>query len=199
VRAPNALSMDRAMDPVLWAIPSPAVRYAAAFASGAHAARFQLYDGRPYAHHLRAVYEVALRHAGLVPDEREREAVLCAAWCHDLLEDTLITERQLEPMVGPLATRIVRAVSDDAGSGPTWEARKRVTYPRTAREPLAVFVKLCDRIANVAAALESGRQAERLARYVADWPVMARALGAEGGAWAPLWAELGALLQSAQV
>ena len=45
------------------------------------------YDWRPYAYHLQMVVDAAAGFIHLIP-EHDRETVLAACWCHDVMEDT---------------------------------------------------------------------------------------------------------------
>ena len=183
---------------------------ARAFAFEAH--RGQLYGFESYDKHLRAVVHVARRHAGVFAtggttvDAATLAALLAtvfaALYLHDTLEDVpAVTESLLATTFSPEVARIVAAVTDRAGD--TWEARKKATYPATAKEPLAIFVKLCDRIANMREGLvnwrwssfadDNGDVPRKLLRYALDTPRLRAALHAAGAAYTSLWAELDAM------
>lgn len=71
-----------------------------------------------------------------------------AAWLHDSIEDTDVTVEEIYHLVHPAVAGLVHAVTDLPGA--TREERKRKTLPRIrAAGSDAVFLKLCDRIANV--------------------------------------------------
>lgn len=103
----------------------------------------QKYGDKPYSAHLEAVVGV-IKEIGYA----ENTELLCAAWLHDVLEDTdwdahaLITNG-----VTPYVLALVDAVTNQPGKNRA--ERHRLTYPRIARIPDAVTLKLADRIANV--------------------------------------------------
>lgn len=104
----------------------------------------QRYGDEPYHTHLLDVYSVLVRFG--VTDQ----LTLAAAWLHDVVEDTKITEAMLRTMFIPNLVDIVMLVTCD----PLLSTRKekhRDLYPRTRDNPQAVLVKLADRIANVMA------------------------------------------------
>jgi (p)ppGpp synthase/HD superfamily hydrolase len=104
----------------------------------------QLYGGRPYDTHLRAVAEV-LRDCGYGDDP----ALMSAASLHDTLEDTDASHGEIAELFGARVADIVDAVSDPEGA--TRAEKKAAAYPRIKAIDDAVRVKLADRIANVEA------------------------------------------------
>lgn len=114
------------------------------FAEKAH--RRQRYGDAPYIVHLVDTAAVAASY-GL------SKTVIAACWLHDVLEDTPVTLEQLQHEFGYEIAEIVRRVSDEPGKNR--KERKAKTYPKTAANPDAVLVKLCDRIANIDACLRS--------------------------------------------
>ena len=65
-----------------------------------------------------------------------------AAWLHDVIEDTSVTKGDVAKTFGSKVAKIVDLVSN--------QASKEATYKRIRSSKDAVFVKLCDRLANVA-------------------------------------------------
>lgn len=76
-----------------------------------------------------------------------------AAWLHDVVEDTSVTLDVISNTLGcsfdaDQVVTIVRAVTDEPGANRA--ERKAKTYPKIAAAgPMAITVKLADRIANV--------------------------------------------------
>jgi (p)ppGpp synthase/HD superfamily hydrolase len=102
----------------------------------------------PYAMHLQAVESVLLRFGIFDEDLR------CAAWLHDVLEDTDRTYEDMVSFHGLHITNIVAALTEPKGGNRAW--RHAQTYPRIAQNVDAIMVKIADRIANV----EAGGKAE---------------------------------------
>lgn len=108
----------------------------------------QLYgDLVPYTHHLAAVEQVLLRFG--FKDEELR----VAAWLHDVIEDTRdkpnkVKRRIIEEKFGEPVGELVWAVTSEEGHNRA--VRNAMTYPKIrAAGPLAVALKLADRIANI--------------------------------------------------
>jgi len=127
-----------------------------------------LYDNYlPYEFHLRMVVNVFNRFAHLLDDEKDyftdstsiidesgqmkitlRNASEVACWGHDLIEYTRVTYNDVKDALGQEAVEIIYAVTNEKGK--TRKERANSKYYSGIRETKgAVFVKLCDRIANV--------------------------------------------------
>ena len=120
----------------------------------------------PYEFHLRMVYGVANTFKHLLDDEvdyftgkREydrrdditvtlQDACLLATWGHDLIEDTRVSYNDVEAHLGQEAADIIYAVTNEKGKNRKERANDKY-YEGIRNTPGAVFVKLCDRIANV--------------------------------------------------
>jgi (p)ppGpp synthase/HD superfamily hydrolase len=106
-----------------------------------------------YEFHLRMVVATAAKYLYLLPDsnngeESFRDGVILGAWGHDLIEDTRVSYNDVKEVLGFYAAEIIYAVSNEKGK--TRKERANVAYYKGIRETNgAVFVKLCDRIANV--------------------------------------------------
>lgn len=102
--------------------------------------------GLPYTHHLAAVEAVARRFS----NDPCRMDILEACWLHDVVEDTGTKPKEIEEMFGPEVARLVSAVTNEPGVNR--KIRAALTYPKIRNAGAeAVFLKLCDRIANVEA------------------------------------------------
>ncbi len=76
------------------------------------------------------------------------EACYLAVYGHDLIEDTRVSYNDVKSMLGQESADIIYAVTNEKGK--TRKERANTKYYMGIREtPGAVFVKLCDRIANV--------------------------------------------------
>lgn len=120
------------------------------FAIKAHADVNHLYDGKPYSEHLEAVVFYANKYmdSTFIPRPHQ-ETVVNACWLHDVIEDCRLTYNDVKRVAGEEVAEIVYALTNEKGrtraerAGPGYYFGIRViTY--------AAFVKLCDRLANVA-------------------------------------------------
>lgn len=118
---------------------------AAKIAKAAHGKQ-EYGPGVPYWQHLEQV-ALILECFGVTDDDLK-----CAAWLHDVLEDTEQSPMGLLDAGVPVyVLALIDAVTDQPGH--SREERKARTYPRIARIPDAVILKLADRIANVEACI----------------------------------------------
>jgi (p)ppGpp synthase/HD superfamily hydrolase len=107
----------------------------------------------PYEFHLRMVAQAAKDFINLIPDSNDgensfRDEVTMAAYGHDLIEDTRVSYNDVKEVVGYKAADIIYAVSNEKGKNRKERANDKY-YEGIRNTPGAVFVKLCDRIANV--------------------------------------------------
>jgi (p)ppGpp synthase/HD superfamily hydrolase len=77
-----------------------------------------------------------------------RDACLTACWGHDLIEDCRVSYNDVVSNLGLEAADIVYALTNEKGKSRNDRANDRY-YEGIRNTPGAVFVKLCDRIANV--------------------------------------------------
>ena len=107
----------------------------------------------PYEFHLRMVARVAEQHISLIPDSNDGEcttrgSVLMAAYGHDLIEDTRVSYNDVKNVLGQDAADIIYACTNEKGKNRKERANEKY-YEGIRNTPYAVYVKLCDRIANV--------------------------------------------------
>lgn len=163
---------------------------AESFAKDAH--RDQKYGVHPYHVHLADVareMEIVLGMPAFA--FYDREVALCGAWLHDVLEDTEVTAPKLSAYFGPRVADLVLSVTDEAGKNR--RERKERTYPKTrAAGPLAVALKLSDRLANVANALLS--RSPLLGMYGKEQPEFKTALYRPDDGLDSVWRRLDGLL-----
>lgn len=107
----------------------------------------------PYEFHLRMAANVFEDFKHLLPNLNDGETsfkddVLLATWGHDLIEDTRVSYNDVKKEIGHKPAEIIYAVTNEKGK--TRKERANTKYYEGIRNtPGAVFVKLCDRIANV--------------------------------------------------
>jgi (p)ppGpp synthase/HD superfamily hydrolase len=107
----------------------------------------------PYEFHLRMIAHVAKQKIHLISDSNDgeeslRDSVILAAWGHDLIEDTRVSYNDVKMNLGFIAAEIIYAVTNEKGKNRKERANDKY-YEGIRNTPGAVFVKLCDRIANV--------------------------------------------------
>ena len=108
----------------------------------------------PYAFHLRMVYEVGVKYRHFLLDHQIITA-LAACWANDVMEDTRQTYNDVKAELGEDVAEIVYAVTNEKGKNRKERANSKY-YAGIRANELAVFVKLCDRIANVTYSKENG-------------------------------------------
>jgi (p)ppGpp synthase/HD superfamily hydrolase len=119
------------------------IEEARAFAIWAH--RNQKYGALPYVAHLDQVFSLAHKH-------KAPPAVQVASYLHDVIEDAGIHLFHLDFFFGAEVAFLVNSVTDEPGANR--RERHQRTYPKTrAAGTHAVFLKLCDRIANEIASI----------------------------------------------
>lgn len=121
------------------------------FAEAAHAAIDQRrkYTGEPYISHPAAVVE-------LVRSVPHTEAMICAAWLHDTVEDTPVTLDEIEREFGLEVAAMVEQLTDVSRSDHgNRKARKAIDREHTAKaSPAAKTIKLADLIDNTRSIVE---------------------------------------------
>ena len=122
----------------------------------------------------------------------DNEEMRAAAWLHDILEDTGCGVIDMHAAGIPAyVLALVDAVTDRSGANR--KERHALTYPRIARIPDAVTLKLADRIANVRASI--ARRPDLLKMYQREHEEFMRGLQREIRN-IPMWIELGKLLKA---
>jgi len=110
------------------------------------------YDGKPYEYHLEMSFKEAEKYIYLIPNEFQI-FVLIAVLCHDLFEDARQSYNDIKRNTNETVADIVYAVSDEKGK--TREEKHNDKYYNGIRTISgALFVKLCDRLANSKHSLE---------------------------------------------
>ena len=113
-----------------------------------HSSTNHFYDEYlPYEFHLRMVVQAAKDFEKLIPVSK-RYTVIMAAWGHDLIEDTRVSYNDVSKNLGEEVADIIYAVTNEKGKNRKERANEKY-YEGIRKTSGAVFVKLCDRIANV--------------------------------------------------
>ena len=162
------------------------VQRAAEYAERCHAAIGQRrkYTGDPYIVHPAAVVEI-------VRSVPHTDAMLCAAWLHDTVEDTYATLWGIEKMFGVEVATLVEMLTDvSVPADGNRAARKAVDRVHTSKaSPAAKTIKLADLIDNTSSIAE--HDPAFAAVYFAEKRELLDVLR---GGDATLWARANALL-----
>lgn len=115
----------------------------------------------PYEFHLRMVFQIAGEFKHLIPDEpydvnhhdkKEPESYMevieKACWGHDLIEDTRCSYNDVKNQLGQNTADVIFALTNEKGKNRAERGSDKY-YNGIRNVRGAVFVKLCDRIANV--------------------------------------------------
>lgn len=100
----------------------------------------------PYEFHLRMVDKVREQFLHLL--ENRFTDILLACYGHDLIEDTRCSYNDVLKVLGEYSANIVYACTNEKGKNREERANQKY-YLGIINTPGAVFVKMCDRIANV--------------------------------------------------
>ena len=141
----------------------------------------QTYGGvHPYGYHLSMVAGIALNHAfRIIENKADILPVVFAAFFHDSIEDARLTYNDVKAMAreymneaqAHTAAEIVYALTNEKGR--TREERAGERYYEGIRQTsYAPFVKMCDRMANMAYSFqESDSDNNRMREvYAKEWP-----------------------------
>lgn len=119
-------------------------------------------EGVPYDFHLEDVV-TTLEFFGIHSGELK-----AAAWLHDILEDTKIRYSTLVSEFGKYIADIVYNVTDELGKNR--KERHEKTYPKIKTDPLAIIIKLADRISNVKYSYLNDTQYGKFEMYKKEQP-----------------------------
>lgn len=102
----------------------------------------------PYEFHLRMVAQVFQDFKRLIPESHFLGSVETACWGHDLIEDCRVSYNDCMEKLGKYESDIIYAVSNEKGKSRKERASDKY-YEGIRNTEGAIFVKLCDRIANI--------------------------------------------------
>jgi len=125
---------------------------AESFATMAH--KGQKYGDEDFIVHPRKVVDILAKYKEYYTPY-DYKVLVDAAWLHDVLEDTKFTWGDIQKQFGEGVCRLVYAVTNEYGENrkEKWEN----TCSKVLDHPLAVHLKLIDRIANVQSAVVNGK------------------------------------------
>lgn len=108
----------------------------------------------PYEFHLRMVNQVKEDFKSCISDNDKialifaYEVITLACWGHDLIEDTRCSYNDVMQNLGKEEADIIYALTNEKGRNRAERGNDKY-YEGIRNTPGAIFVKLCDRIANV--------------------------------------------------
>lgn len=143
----------------------------------------QKYGEFPYSYHLERVVSVLVRFG------KDTEELVCAAWMHDVVEDTEFSREDVAERFGEDVANLVFCVTYEDGKNRVERAEK--TYPKMSACRDAVVLKLADRIANVEEGIRSGSSLVKM--YRKEYADFRNALYESGHA-EEMWSHLDSLL-----
>lgn len=118
------------------------VEKAKSFATAAHAGQLRKYDGKPYIVHPTAVAE-------MVSDMTDDPEMIAAAFLHDVVEDTTVTNEEIFKHFGKRIAELVYDLTDQftTEAYPKLNRKKRKVFEavRLGKCPKDVqLIKICD-------------------------------------------------------
>jgi (p)ppGpp synthase/HD superfamily hydrolase len=161
------------------------------FAVKCHANINHMYGDTPYITHLNMVRKVAEKYIDLIPKD-EYDDILAACWCHDVLEDcaTQASYNDLKNETNQNIAEYVYAVTTEKGRNRSERANKKY-YTEMRCYKHAVFIKLCDRIAN--SQYSKDKKSSMFLKYQKEFKNFMFNL--YDGRYIPMWEELKEILE----
>jgi len=124
-------------------------------------------DLLPYSFHLRMVALQAEKFEKYIPvDEPYHTAVWVGIWGHDSIEDARLTYNDIKKMYGEEAAEIIYLCTEWKGRNRA-ERKPKEFYLELLTNENAVFVKLCDMIANMKFSLLTN--SSMFQKYIKEW------------------------------
>jgi len=106
-------------------------------------------DNGPYEYHLQMVEDVADKFNYLLPDNEDVYVIVYSAiWLHDYIEDSCGTYSDVKKVLGIEIAEIALALQTYPGRNRD-ERNSPQMYENIRNTKYAIFVKICDRIANI--------------------------------------------------
>jgi (p)ppGpp synthase/HD superfamily hydrolase len=147
----------------------------------------------PYEFHLRMVAHVGEKYKHLLDNTKDyftgdlvvnptaqvttRNACMIACWGHDLIEDCRVSYNDVKDVLGQEAAEIIYALTNEKGRNRKERANEKY-YDGIRNTRGAVFVKLCDRIANVQYSKMTGSRMFKM--YMKENVEFTKSLGLRG-------------------
>lgn len=160
------------------------VSEACGFAYWAHAGQVRKYTGEPYITHCEAV-------ANMVHNAGCHERTIAAAWLHDTVEDTAVTNDDILRLFGETVAKYVEYLTDYDHSYVNRATRKAADRTRLATAPNAVkTIKIADIIDNTKSIVEHDPAFAKV--YLEEKRLLLPVLkGGDERLWAIAWEQCG--------
>ena len=117
------------------------------YATNRHVKVNHKYGKKDYSFHLSMVCDIAEQFIYLI-DNEQRENVYCGCWVHDIIEDARETYNDVLQNTNETIADLAYALTNEKGKNRNERANDKY-YKEMHNVPNAVFIKLCDRIANI--------------------------------------------------
>jgi guanosine-3',5'-bis(diphosphate) 3'-pyrophosphohydrolase len=145
------------------------------FARIAHGSQVRKFTAEPYIEHPKRV-------AKMVQEVTHTEAMVCAAYLHDVVEDTPVSHQEIEQHFGSEVARLVHELTDEymTEAYPQLNRRRRKQLEvarQAAMSPQAKTIKLADVIDNTRDIIKNDRGFA--VRYIPEMEALLEAL--QGG------------------
>jgi len=139
----------------------------------------QKYGWKPYSYHLGMVADTVTRFKDVLPDEDSYIIAYCGAWGHDLIEDARITYNDIKNQTKIIGeggkslahdiAEVIYACTEEKGRNRK-ERHSADFFIGLTENKLGTFVKLCDIIANVTEAKNTGHGMFK--KYQKEYPFL---------------------------
>lgn len=147
-------------------------------------------ENLPYSFHLKAVHSMAIKYNNLIPYAK-RDIVYIAAFGHDLIEDARMTFNDVKEMLNSWEIAdIIYLCTEEKGKNRS-DRHNSKFFLELSTNRLAVYVKLCDIMANVLFSLITNSSMIR--KYKDEFKTVKDYLYKEGE-YDKLWEDLEKLL-----
>jgi len=157
------------------------------FAIAEHKKAGKLYDGQPYEVHLDMVAGKIKKYSRYIPGGINGLAPIeMAAYGHDLIEDCGLTYNDIKKVAGENVARIILNVSDVPGEDRT--ERFLLTCVKTRRDASAIYLKICDRMANTEYSIQNGSSMSK--KYQKEYAMFKYVYEPKSKSLAAMWKDL---------
>lgn len=123
------------------------IKRAREYACNVHGATNHLYDDKPYAYHLQMVAKNAVVYCDILDSDWAKETAIAGAWVHDCIEDARQTYNDVLKATNQYVAEVAYALTNEKGRSRSERANDKY-YQGIRANPLAAYVKICDRLAN---------------------------------------------------
>lgn len=137
-----------------YSVTSDIVEQARVYAAEKHKAVNHFYGEFPYEVHLEMVAGFAEKYIDLIPESKQN-IVIAGCWVHDIIEDTRENYNDVKKALNEEVADLAYALTNEKGRSRQERANDKY-YEGIRETPYAVFIKLCDRMANVAFSTTKG-------------------------------------------